>query len=155
MTQARCAVGPCVTTVRTVGEKVAHPLPSLWGHPLLHIVQYHVPTLQHLLLDFLNRQARTVPPQNQGIQTASAKWCHTMVVVTKLPLGQLLDADSISKMHERLSKRGVWSYETRSTHLAHLCLQHSYQIQHSPPLRQMLASRHQMTWLRCSIPLGF
>ena len=117
MTQTRrVMVGPCVTTVRTVGKKVAHLLPCLQGCSLPHLVQHHVPTLQHLLSDFLSHQAHTVPPQNPGIQTASAKWCHAMVALTKHPLDQLLNVDSTSKMYEQLSKHGASSYGIRDMH---------------------------------------
>ena len=134
MTQTWCVmVGPCVTTVRTVGEKVAHLLPCLRGCSLPHLVQHHIPTLQRLLSDFLSHRAHTVPPQNPGIQMASTKWCHTMVALMKHPLGQLLDVDSTSKMYKGLSKHGVSSYGIGDMHPAHLHQQHSYQIRHSPP----------------------
>ena len=151
----RVMVGPCVTTVRMVGEKVAHLLPCLWGRSLPHLVQHHIPTLQCLPSDFLSRRAHTVPPQNPGIWTASTKWCHAMVPLMKHPLGQLLNVDSTSKMYERPSKRGASSYGIRDMHPTHLHQQHSYQIRHSPPLCWTLTSRQRTTWLCCSIPHGF
>ena len=106
-----------VTTVRSIGGKVAIPRSTQQRLPLVRAALYHAPILHHLPTNSLSHQMFTAPPLKRPTPTGSTQWCLVMTMPCEVPAGRATRrGQHLKNVRTALE---TWCFKLRSRNYAH------------------------------------